>query len=264
MAKRRRIQREEPLAQPDESQEQSDPTLPFVADPITVVTAASSNVIGSSFETWGLTYKPSAPAARPRKVFVAYPYVLPKGDYRRPFNELAKAFSVTFEFADARITSRQILDKITGMIMSSRFSLFDITTWNANVALELGIAIGAERDYYLLFNPDHPDNPKGKEVPADLGGIDRIQYKSYTGLEEGLTNLLAQEFGLAPKQEADPLMELRERVPEILGNDPGLRIREIAERLGVQVEVAQVVVRPFVGKSVRTTGERKGTRYYLK
>jgi hypothetical protein len=92
---------------------------------------------------------------------------------RRPFNEIAKAFDVIFEFADEKITNKQILEKITSMIAGSRFSLFDITGWNTNVALELGIAIGMNKDYYLLFNPTHESNPYG-DVPADLGGLDRI------------------------------------------------------------------------------------------
>lgn len=207
----------------------------------------------------------NVPAPRPRRVFVAYPYILPKDDYRRPFNELGLAFNVEFQFADERITNKQILDKITDMIASARFSLFDITTWNANVALELGIATGQDRAYYLLFNPEHADNPKGQEVPADLGGLDRIQYRSYAELEDGLTKLLAQEFGVPRKgDQADPVRDFRERVPEVLSTEPGLRVGEIADRLGITVELAQVVVRPLAaGGKLETTGARRGMRYYL-
>jgi hypothetical protein len=46
------------------------------------------------------------------------------------------------------------------MIEESEFAIFDVTTWNPNVALELGIAIGSEQDSYILFNPttqqEHP------------------------------------------------------------------------------------------------------------
>jgi hypothetical protein len=198
-------------------------------------------------------------------VFVAYPYILPKDDYRRPFNEVGKAFNVQFQFADERIANKQILDKITDMITTATFSLFDITTWNANVVLELGIAIGAGRNYYLLFNPDHLGNPKGEAVPADLGGFERIQYRSYAELEDGLTKLLAQEFGLPLSgDQTDPLREFRERVPEILSQEPGLKVREIADRLGITVDLAQVVVRPLAtSRELETTGVKRGTRYYL-
>jgi hypothetical protein len=205
-----------------------------------------------------------APAARSRRIFVAYPYSLPKRDYRRPFTELQKAFDVEFQFADERITNRHILDKITEMIVTARFSLFDITTWNANVALELGIAMGRGRDYYLLFNPTH--DPDTGQVPADLGGLDRIEYKSFAGLEEGLTKLLAQEFGVTREPERDdPVRHLREQVPGVLDAEPGLKIGEIADRLHIPVEVAKVVVRPLVASGeLESTGVKKGMRYYLR
>lgn len=63
---------------------------------------------------------------------------------------------------------------------------------------------------------------------------------------------------------ADQLGALRERVPEIVERDPGLKIGEIAERLGVPVAMAQVIVRPLISEeALETTGQRKGTRYYL-
>lgn len=204
------------------------------------------------------------PAARTRQLFVAYPYDFPEADYRRPFNELASAFDVEFQFADARITNKQLLDKITEMIVAARFSLFDVSRWNANVTLELGIAVGGRRPYYLLFNPDDPKNPKG-DVPADLGGLDRIQYRSYAELEEGLTKLLVQEFGVRRKESADPVAAFRGQVPDVVTANPGLKIGEIADKLGLPVEVAKVVVRPLVTSGdLETTGAKKGTRYYIK
>jgi len=227
---------------------------PHGTQPVAVTPAAKTLRAGTT----------EPPAARTRRLFVAYPYELPKVDYRRPFTDLASAFDVEFVFADERITNKQILDKITEMIVTCRFSLFDVTTWNPNVALELGIAMGRGRDYYLLFNPKHAENPKGRDVPADLGGLDRIQYTSYAELEEGLTKLLAQEFGVQREERADPVAAFRERVPPLLESTPGLNIAEIAEQLGIPVEVAKVVVRPLVtGGELETTGVRRGMRYYV-
>jgi hypothetical protein len=39
------------------------------------------------------------------------------------------------------------------MMTDAAFSLFDTTLWNANVALELGIAYGRGLDYYIRFDP---------------------------------------------------------------------------------------------------------------
>ena len=197
-----------------------------------------------------------------RNIFVAYPYSIPAADYRRPFAELEEAFNVKFVFADEQITNLHILDKIIDYIRDSRFSLFDITDWNPNVTLELGIAIGHRQAYYLLFNPTHSK----ESVPADLGGIDRIQYTSYKELSDGLTRLLLQEFGVPQegREMADRLAALQGRVPEILKAEPGLSMSQLAERLGVPTEMAKVVVRPLASAGdLDTSGQRKGMRYWV-
>lgn len=198
-----------------------------------------------------------------RNIFVAYPYSFPEADYRRPFKDLETDFGVKFVYADAQITSQHILDKITGMIRESRFSLFDITDWNPNVTLELGIAIGHRQEYYLLFNAGHDKT----EVPSDLGGLDRIQYTSYASLGDGLAKLLLQEFGVPKegREMADQLEALRDRVPLIVEKDPGIKIADIGQGLGVPIEMAQIVVRPLLAdKTLETTGAKRGTRYYLR
>jgi hypothetical protein len=89
------------------------------------------------------------------------------------------------------------LRKIHGMIEAADFGIFDITTWNPNVTLELGIAVGANRDYYIAFNPTVDQ----AEPPADLGGIDRIQYTDYAELDEQLDRLMSQPVEATPRAE---------------------------------------------------------------
>ncbi len=101
-----------------------------------------------------------------------------------------KGFDVEFVYADEEITNKHILDKIDGIMRRAEFGLFDITRWNPNVTLELGLAIGRDLDYYILFNPT-----ERADAPSDLGGIDRIQYHDYTELRQGLRKLLRQKFG---------------------------------------------------------------------
>jgi hypothetical protein len=144
------------------------------------------------------------------------------------------------------------------MIGEARFGLFDITRWNPNVTLELGIAIGLRRSYYLLFNP----SDGGAHPPADLGGIDRIEYSSYGGLEGSLTKLLIQEFGV-PTESSDPLAELRERLLTVVEAKNGPKVDAIATELGVPVNFAKTLVRTMVAEGqLRTTGQTRATRYY--
>lgn len=125
----------------------------------------------------------------PIHVFVAYPYALPKDDYRGAFEEAAREFEVEFDFADELLTNRHVLDKIVALIEGARFSLFDITLWNPNVTLELGVAIGSSRQYFLLFDRSR----KRSGVPSDLAGLDRVEYASYTQLRNRLFELLSQQ-----------------------------------------------------------------------
>jgi hypothetical protein len=83
------------------------------------------------------------------------------------------------------------------MMERAEFSLFDITYWNPNVTLELGYAIGKGLNYFILWKPDaeHP------EPPADLGGIDRIQYADQDELTQGLRRLFTQNFGAPGSQD---------------------------------------------------------------
>lgn len=201
------------------------------------------------------------PAKKPRQVFVAYPYTLyDKVDYRRPFKDLAKAFDVQFVFADEKITTLHILQKIADYIRSSRCGVYDISGWNANVTLELGLAYGMNEKAYVIANTKQH---AAGEVPSDLRGLDRLQYASFSELEVAIEKILTQEFPIQPAHNVeDQLAGLREQVENIVHDSEGLKINDIASLLGVSIDVAKVVVRPLVGNTLRTEGVRKGTRYF--
>jgi hypothetical protein len=90
---------------------------------------------------------------KPRQIFVAYPYSIPKRDYRRVYTDLAAAFSVTFVFADEKLTGLHVLQKIYTMIRESAFGIYDISGWNPNVTLDLGLAYGMGALAFLVVNP---------------------------------------------------------------------------------------------------------------
>jgi len=196
-----------------------------------------------------------------RQIFVAYPYRLyPSADYRRVYRDLENPFGVKFVFADERITSLHVLQKIAAFIRSSRFGIYDISGWNPNVTLELGLALGLNESTYLAADPSKTDM---HEVPADLRRVDRIQYSSYTELGEGLERLLGQEIPVPRTHEAeDQLQALRNETVRIVSENEGLPIGDIARLLRVSIGLAQVVVRPLVGTQLRTEGTRRWTKYF--
>jgi hypothetical protein len=203
------------------------------------------------------------PAKNSRQIFVAYPYRLyPKADYRRVYKDLADAFHVQFIFADEKITSLHILQKIANYVRSSRFGIYDISGWNANVTLELGLAFGLNERAFIAIDPAKTDI---NEVPSDLRGIDRIQYSSYTELQEGLAKLLAQELPVQPTHDVEnQLVQLRQQALQAIAGSEGLKVPDIAELLGISVEMAKLVVRPLVGNELEVHGIKRGAKYFIK
>jgi len=131
---------------------------------------------------------PKAPYKHP-SVFVACPYT-PKKRFDA-FRNALKGIPLEFHFADSAIRTRHVLDRIRRGITLTDYSLFDITDWNANVTLELGLAEGLNKDYYILFRPGHGRN----EPPSDVQGIQRFQYRSLQGFSDDcLTHQLNQHL----------------------------------------------------------------------
>jgi hypothetical protein len=220
---------------------------------------ADNQSIGPSILATGLPN----PTRNQRQIFVAYSYRLyPKADYRKVYSELQKAFNVEFIFADEKITNLHILQKIVDFIRSSRFGIYDISGWNPNVTLELGLAFGLNEKAFIAIDPS---KTPVEEVPADLRGIDRIQYDSYTTLGEGISKLLAQEVPVQPTHDVEnQLLVLRTQTKKIIEQSEGLRVVDIARLLGVSVDMAKVVVAPMIGTEFDVRGKTRGARYYIK
>jgi hypothetical protein len=203
-----------------------------------------------------------APAKKPRQVFVAYPYKIPKDDYRRVFRALGKAFQVEFVFADEKITNLHILQKISNYIRESRFGVYDISYWNPNVALELGLAFGLNEKAFIAYDPTKIEED---EVPSDLRGLDRIRYQSFAELEAGISQLLGQELPVQPRHDMqNQLVQLRDQALNVIREADGLKMGDIAKLLGVNVDLAKLVVRPMVGLQLETRGVKRGARYFAK
>jgi len=88
---------------------------------------------------------------------------------------------IEFLYADSSIKSKHVLDRIRAGIVRADYCVFDITDWNANVTLEVGLAEGLNKPYYVLFKPGRGAK---KEPPSDLKGIQRFQYTKVDGFSE--------------------------------------------------------------------------------
>lgn len=207
---------------------------------------------------------PAAPLPSSRKqVFIAYPYRLyPPDDYRPALKALEDKYDVTFIFADEKITNMHMMKKIETFIRGSDFAIYDISGWNPNVTLELGFGMAVGDQWYIAVDPSKTE---ANEVPSDLRGLDRIQYKSFAELATKVGVLIEQRYPKRPRVSIDAYFEDRRgEIRALLAKSPGLSVSTLAEVLGVDVPVAQLVLRPMVeAKELETSGVKKGMKYYL-
>jgi hypothetical protein len=108
--------------------------------------------------------------------------------------------------AQDEILGAHILDKILGQMTSATMCLFDLTGHNINVALELGLAMGAGVPYRLLYNPNAASNASfGGDFFADLKGWDHLPYASAPELEDKLIAALPKMLQHASSRRQSPM-----------------------------------------------------------
>ncbi len=91
-------------------------------------------------------------------------------------------------YADVEVRQTHILEKIKEKIFNTQFGIYDISNPNKpNVFLELGIAIAAEKIIFLVCR-------RGTNIPADLDGLDRIEYESKKQLTNKLRTFIVEGF----------------------------------------------------------------------
>ena len=111
-------------------------------------------------------------------VFVGCPY---GGGFKfATFKAALDRIPFKWFYADTSLATKQLLGILRSYIKAADFCIFDISLWNPNVALEIGLAEGLDAEYYILL-----DRKLTKGVPADIQGIQRIEYASAKGLNKG-------------------------------------------------------------------------------
>ncbi len=153
-----------------------------------------------------------------------------------------------------------MLDKIIGMIESTAFGIYDVSSWNANVTLEYGVARGLGSDAYIAFNPEKTDI---SDVPSDVRGYDRLQYGDLDDLSAKVEDLVVQELGTGTGATLDPLEVDRRALLDTITQNPGNTTRQLAELTGQKVDYVQLLLRRS-SSELQTSGAKKGTRYSSK
>ena len=149
-----------------------------------------------------LVIRQRRPDKRNDHVFVTYPYTLyPHDDYRGVFSRVEQVFKVRFVFANEELTSVPLLDKIINMMRFCRFGIYEVSGSNANVALELGVAMGLREEVVLAFGFEREGRP---DALSNLRGINHIQWDSFAELEEDVAALL-EGMGFERRLNADVL-----------------------------------------------------------
>ncbi len=146
------------------------------------------------------------------------------------------------------------------MIVDSQFGIFDITNWNPNVSLEVGLALGLRERVFIAFDPTKTDLT---DVPTDLRGRDRIEYASYTDFESKLARLISAELPIALDRPTIQIDELQHRVLAVLRADAGLYVNQIAAATGIKQTLTRYLLQELIESNlVHTDGNRRGMRYY--
>ena len=122
-------------------------------------------------------------APRKREFFVAHSFTKQyKDDLRKAIEDALCGHLDGLEpyYADTEIREGHIfVNKIIPKIKSTEFGIYEISEESHNVFLELGAAIALGMTYYILCR-------KGTKIPANLEGLDRLEYESLSGLTEQL------------------------------------------------------------------------------
>jgi hypothetical protein len=119
-------------------------------------------------------------------VFVGCPYARPFDV--RAFRETLERLPIAWYYADTRLRTRHLLSNLTTYMRAVKYCIFDLSLWNPTVSLELGLAEGLGKKYYILVN-----QKQSKDVPSDIKGIQRIEYSSIKSREtDGLLANIAR------------------------------------------------------------------------
>lgn len=153
------------------------------------------------------------------------------------------------------------------MIISAEACLFDLTTPNHNVFLELGFARGKGKLHYLLFRPGEGllwrmgFKDGLTEVPTDIKGQRVLRYRHLRSLTYQLDELV-QELILRPDLSGSQDM-LTARIEELLSRHPeGMSIGQVSTGANLNQTLARALLQILIDQGrVVARGSTSARRY---
>ena len=182
-----------------------------------------------------------------KRVFAAFPF---SEEYSYIEDAIKRGCEgvATVECAKDLLTNKHILDKILGQMRSADLCLFDLSGHNVNVALELGVAIGADLNWRIMYDPSKSSN--GRDIFSDMSGRDSARYKTADELSERVRSIVIDErnYHVRPsvktrKYSEMPLLQATLRTEQT----PGQSLAIVFEVRNVAFQTVATDVRIYVG-----------------
>lgn len=132
----------------------------------------------------------------PNRVFIGCPWKTIRPKYINLIEGLERTYPIHFVLIGRETDQRaeELLGLIKNSLFSSPTAIFDVTTGNANVSLEYGLADawGLEKILYLNVHKSNKKLSEDNPIIADLAGQKRRQYKNEASLKKLLVEFSKQ------------------------------------------------------------------------
>jgi hypothetical protein len=203
------------------------------------------------------------------RIFVAHDFSNPPlRNYRSAFKRVEDKYTIDFVFADEIHAADHLLEQIEQMIASADACLFDLTTLNHNVFLELGFARGKGKLHYLLFRPGEGllwrlGYRQGLvDVPTDIKGQRVLRYRHWRSLTYQLDELVKELILQSDLSNSQDMFTAR--IEELLLRHPqGMSIGQVTTGAKIDQTLARALLQILIDQGrVTARGSTSARRYF--
>ncbi len=131
----------------------------------------------------------------PSSFFISEPYDKERKRRERAIKKSIKGYPHII--ADHKAMNIALTCKICQQIQSAQFGIVDVTGFNEDVLIELGMLYGFNKPVVILVK--HSEKTEVK-IPSNIIGIEQVRYKDFNDLTKKLGNLLTSLFELWKKK----------------------------------------------------------------